>query len=101
PAVGLDDRLADRKAETDAADAGMRAPEELLEDGALGPGRESRTAIPHVDLYAAVASDRLDLDRRSVRRVLERVLEQVHEHLLEEDRVDRDERDTAERHLHR
>ena len=93
-AVRLDDAAADR------AGRGRRrrlprcgSPPELLEHARLAARRQAGPAVGDLDLERVLAPARApDLDRAAGGRVLERVVEQVHEDLLEEHRVDGDER---------
>src|SRR5256886_2731962 len=86
PAVGLDDRAADREPQAGAAARADAV--ELVEDLLLLPGGQAGAAVGdlHDDLVAPAM--RLHVDRLAGRRVLGRILDQVDEHLLDEQAID-------------
>src|ERR1019366_2992276 len=95
PAVGADDAAADREAEPDPPALAFAHAVELLEHALGVLAIDARPAVGDLDLDLALERPRGDVDRRARRRVLRRVLDEVDEHLLDEDRVERHERQVA------
>src|SRR5258708_529340 len=95
PLVSRHDGPADGETEPDAAVCalGPLAAIELLEDSFLVALSYARTVVAHLDQDSIVFSPRNNLygGRRS--RMADDVFEQIHEYLLDENRIERDERD--------
>ena len=88
-AVGLDDALADREAEPEAALAPVGAAHPGPEDPLALGGRDAGPVVRHRHLDEAGAdAPRRHLDRAALRRVADRVADQVGEHLLDAQRVE-------------
>src|SRR5512140_1535114 len=94
-AVRLDDAATDGETETRAARRSVprAGPVELPEDILLGSRGNARPAVADRDDHSARGRLRADDDRRARWRVLHRVLEEIDEDLLDEQSVDRDERE--------
>src|SRR5207302_2141981 len=80
-AVGLGDRLRDRKPETGPVSLRVLAPVEPLEESRLRTLRQARTAVADADEDGAVLALALYVHRRAAWRVLHRVVEHVQEQL--------------------
>jgi hypothetical protein len=95
PAVGRDDPATNRQAEPDPAAAvrpGRRPAVELLEHPFFCARRQTWAEVGDADLDRRARLAGRDLDRGAGWRVPGRVLQQVHQHLLDQQPVHRDER---------
>ena len=98
-AVRGDDRLGDRQPKPDAALRGLELDAvELVEKPGLLAGRKAGTTVGDLDGYPPRQRLRRQLDRRSRRGVLGRVLQQVGKDLLDQHRIDIDQRQIGGKH---
>jgi hypothetical protein len=90
--VGLGDAAADGQPEPHPADAHVRSAVKFLEDPLERLSGQPGPPVGHLDLDAPGQGARRDLDRGIRGGIFGRILQQVHEDLLDQDRVDRQER---------